>query len=195
MSLTLNTGPGEQVRSEVEGLRKSSVLMLILGVVLIIVGLVAISATFVATLATVIAVACLMLVGGVVEIVNAFGARGWRGFGLHLLAGILYVVLGLLMLNRPEAAAAVFTLMIAAAFVIGGLFRIFTSLITQFHGWVWVLLNGIVTLILGILIWREWPESAFWVIGLFVGIDLVFDGMSWVMTALTVRGATKHAGA
>jgi uncharacterized membrane protein HdeD (DUF308 family) len=162
--------------------------MLILGVALIVVGMVAISATFVATLATVIALAVLLLLGGIVEVVNALWAQCWRGFWLHLLVGILYIVVGVLMMNRPEATAAIFTLMIAAGFFVGGLFRIITSVAARFHGWLWVLLNGVVTLVLGILIWREWPESAFWVIGLFVGIDMVFAGMSWVMTALTVRG-------
>jgi uncharacterized membrane protein HdeD (DUF308 family) len=111
------------------------------------------------------------------------------------LFGILYMVLGLFLVRRPEKGAEFFTLMIAAGFVVGGLFRIVTALSHRYHGWVWVLLNGIVTLVLGILIWQEWPESAMWVIGLFVGIDMVFAGMSWVMTALTVRSVIQKPAA
>jgi len=179
--------PADVLSAELEPLRKRWFWLLLLGIVLILVGLAAISSSFIATLATVIALGTFLLIGGGVEIINAFWARRWRGFWMHLLAGILYLVLGLLFIDRPVATAAAFTLMLAAAFLIGGLFRIILALSERFHGWVWVLVNGIVTLILGILIWREWPESAFWVIGLFVGIDMVFAGWSWVMTALAVR--------
>jgi uncharacterized membrane protein HdeD (DUF308 family) len=187
MSLAPQSYPAEVLSAEQEHLRKSWFWLLLLGIVLILVGLAAISSSFIATLATVIALGTFLLIGGGVEIINAFWARRWRGFWMHLLAGILYLVLGLLFIDRPVATAAAFTLMLAAAFLIGGLFRIILALSERFHGWVWVLVNGIVTLILGILIWREWPESAFWVIGLFVGIDMVFAGWSWVMTALAVR--------
>ncbi len=77
--------------------------------------------------------------------------------------------------------------MIAAALFIGGLFRIAITVTVRFHGWVWALLNGVISVALGVMIWRDWPESAFWVIGLFVGIDMLFAGWAWVMTALAVR--------
>jgi uncharacterized membrane protein HdeD (DUF308 family) len=113
---------------------------------------------------------------------------------MHLLAGILYVVSGFLMVQHPRPAAAIFTLMLAAAFFVGGLFRIIVALSERFYGWVWVLLNGVVTLVLGILIWRGWPETKYWVIGLFVGIDMLLDGWSLVITALTIRSiAAKRA--
>jgi len=188
----LHTTSEHLLRAEREGLHRLSILMLVLGMALIVVGMIAMSATFVATLATVVMLGCLLIAGGVAQIVNAFFARGWRGFGLHMLAGIIYLVIGLLMINRPEKTAEFFTLMIAAALFVGGAFRIFASVTSRFHGWVWTLFNGVISLILGAMIWREWPESAFWVIGLFVGIDMVFAGMSWVMTALTVRSATAN---
>jgi uncharacterized membrane protein HdeD (DUF308 family) len=173
-------------------LRKSSFGLLVLGVLLIVVGLVAISASFIATLATVVILAILLMIGGIVEIVDAFLGRGWRGFWLHLLFGILYLVMGFIMVQRPLAAAAIFTLVLAAFLLVGGIFRIIVSLMERFHGWTWVLLNGIITFILGFLIWQEWPEAAYWVIGLFVGIDMLFDGWSLVITALTIRSSTAQ---
>ena len=173
-------------------LHKSSFWLLVMGGLLIVVGLVAISASFIATLATVVMLGFLLMIGGAVEIVDAFLGRGWRGFWLHLLTGILYLVLGFLMVQRPLATAAIFTLMLAAALFVGGLFRIIVALSERFYGWGWVLLNGIITLVLGILIWREWPEAAFWVIGLFVGIDMLFDGWSLVITALTSRAISAQ---
>jgi uncharacterized membrane protein HdeD (DUF308 family) len=187
MSQALQPESANSPDSERDILRRVSFLMLILGILLIVLGLVAMSSPFVATVATVQVLAILLLIGGGVEVTNAVFARRWRGFLLHLLAGILYVVVGVVMLDRPLASASAFTLMFAVAFVIGGLFRVVLALLERFHGWVWVLVNGIVTLVLGVMIWRDWPESAFWVIGLFVGIEMLFAGWSWVMTALALR--------
>ena len=192
MAQTHHTTPADWLRAEVEGLRKASILIVILGVLMIVVGFVAISSTWIAGLATIMVLGTLLLVGGAVEVIEALCSRGWRGFWLHLLAGILYAVLGFLMLSKPGQLATFFTLMIAAGLFLGGLFRIVASIVSRFHGWGWSLLNGVITLVLGGMIWREWPESAYWVIGLFVGIDMVFAGMSLVMTALTVRGATAR---
>lgn len=188
MSLTPQADRASILSAEMACLHKSGFWLLVLGALLIVVGMVAISSAFIATLATVVTLGILLMIGGVVEIVDAFLGRGWRGFWMHLLGGIMYLVLGFLLVQRPLAAAAFFTLMLAAAFFVGGLFRIIVALSERFYGWVWVLLNGIVTLVLGILIWREWPEAAFWVIGLFVGIDMLLDGWSLVITALTIRG-------
>src|SRR5262249_3019576 len=188
MSLAPQADSANCLGAEMACLRRSRFWLLVLGALPIVVGMVAISASFIATLATVVVLGFLLMIGGAVEIVDAFLGRGWRGFWMHLLAGILYLVLGFLMVQRPLAAAAFFTLMLAPAFFIGRLFRIILALSERFHGWGWVLLNGIITLVLGILIWREWPEAAYWVIGLFVGIDMLLDGWSLVITVLTVRG-------
>ena len=185
--------PANVLSAEMESLRASWFGLLIMGALLIVVGLVAISSSFIATLATVVMLGILLMVGGAVEIVEAVLARRWRGFWMHLLGGILYVVLGFFLIQRPLAAAALFTLMLAAAFFVGGLFRIIFALSERFCGWVWVLLNGIVTLVLGCLIWQEWPETAFWVIGLFVGIDMLMAGWSLVITALAVRGVAAKS--
>jgi uncharacterized membrane protein HdeD (DUF308 family) len=77
--------------------------------------------------------------------------------------------------------------MLAVAFLVGGAYRILFVVFQRVAGWPWMLLNGIVTFLLGIGIWRQWPESSIWVIGLFVGIDLIFNGWSWVMLALAVK--------
>jgi uncharacterized membrane protein HdeD (DUF308 family) len=193
MSLAAPVDSADVPGTEAACLRRSSAGLLVMGALLIVVGLVAISSSFIATLATVVILGVLLMVGGAVEIIDAFLGRGWRGFWMHLLAGILYLVLGFLMVQRPLAAAAFFTLMIAAAFFIGGLFRIVVSLSERFYGWGWVLLNGVISVVLGVLIWQEWPETAVWVIGLFVGIDMLFAGWSLVITAMTVRAATAPA--
>jgi uncharacterized membrane protein HdeD (DUF308 family) len=165
-------------------------LFLILGLVSVIVGFVAISSAFVATMASVFVFGILLLVAGVAEVIHAFLVRNLKGFALHLLAAALYLFTGFFMLEDPIRAATVLTLLFAAGFLVGGILRIITSLAVQFHGWPWVLLNGVVDLILGIMIFSGWPATSLWVIGLFVGIDLLFHGWSWVIMALTVRSYT-----
>jgi uncharacterized membrane protein HdeD (DUF308 family) len=143
--------------------------------------------SFIATLATVAMFGTFLLAGGVIHLVNAISGRSWRGFFIHLLIGVLYVVVGMVMLNHPLSAAAGLTLMIAAILMVGGILRIVIALLERFHTWPLVLMNGFISLFLGVFIWRHFPESSLLVIGLFVGIDLLFSGWAWVMLALTVR--------
>jgi uncharacterized membrane protein HdeD (DUF308 family) len=168
---------------------------LALGVLLIIVGIMAIGASWQATFATIVVFGWLMIAGGIVEIVNAFFARGWRGFFVLLLAGILNVVVGVLFLDKPLMTAEVVTLMIAIVLLVGGIARIIFTLFDHFPGWGWALLDGAISTLLGLAIWRQWPLSGLWVIGLFVGINLIFTGWSWVMLGIILRGAHKRAAA
>jgi uncharacterized membrane protein HdeD (DUF308 family) len=159
----------------------------ILGLISVFVGLVAISSAFVATLASVTVFGVLLLISGATEVIHAVMVRNLKGFALHLLAAALYLLVGLFMLEDPIQAAVVLTLVLAASFIVAGVLRIIFTLAVRFCGWPWVLVNGLVDLILGIMIWNRWPESSLWVIGLFVGIDLLLHGWSWVVLALTVR--------
>jgi uncharacterized membrane protein HdeD (DUF308 family) len=85
------------------------------------------------------------------------------------------------------------TLFLAISLLVGGTMRLIFGLVQDFAGRGWVLLNGLITLLLGVAIWRQWPESSNWVIGLFVGIDLIFSGWSWVMLGLLVKSAPTGA--
>jgi uncharacterized membrane protein HdeD (DUF308 family) len=177
------------LREELQHLREHWLLMLVLGIGLVLIGTFAIISSFIATLATVAFIGTLLLIGGVMQLVNAITGRSWRGFFIHLVIGVLYTVVGLLMMNHPIAAAAGLTLMLAAGFIAGGIIRIVFSAMERFHGWVWVMVNGFISLFLGVYIWRHFPESALWVIGIFVGIDLLFAGWSWIFLALGIRNA------
>jgi uncharacterized membrane protein HdeD (DUF308 family) len=168
-------------------LRKLWIWFVSLGILLMAVGAVAIGAAFIATLTSVIVFGILLISGGVVQLVNAFLARSWRGFFIHLFAGLLYLVVGGLMVEHPVEAAEGLTLMLGAAFLLGGAMRVTYSLTQSFAGRGWVLMNGFISLLLGLSIWRQWPESSLWVIGLFIGIDRVFNGWLWVMLGLMVK--------
>jgi uncharacterized membrane protein HdeD (DUF308 family) len=81
----------------------------------------------------------------------------------------------------------VFTLLIAAFLMVGGIFKIVTALSFRFAAWGWPVLSGVIDVALGIMIWMEWPASALWVIGLFVGISMVFRGVHWIALGLALR--------
>ncbi len=187
MSLPLPVSPVGALADELASLRRLWWMFLLMGLVAVVVGLLAIGSTFIATLASVVFFGVLLLVAGVTEVVHAVMVRNGRGFALHLLAAALYLIVGLFMLRDPGRAAAVLTLLLAASFLVGGVLRIIFSLSNRFPSWGWVLFNGVVDLVLGVLIWNEWPESSLWVIGLFVGIDLLLHGWSWIILALNVR--------
>ena len=189
------TGPGGSTGAatdhELEALQHEWWWILVLGIALITLGTVAIGSSFFVSIVTVVMFGVLMLIGGVVQVVNSFWIGRWGGFLLSLLIGIFYVVVGMLIIDAPLESALAVTLMVAVFFIVGGLFRIISALVLRFHNWGWPLLNGFVTLLLGVLIYKQWPAAGLWVIGLFVGIEMIFNGWSWVMLALSVRDIGK----
>ncbi|MDO5581832.1 MAG: HdeD family acid-resistance protein [Planctomycetia bacterium] len=154
---------------------------LLLGIALMVLGFLAIGSSLFATVITVSLIGVLLMVGGVMQTVNSFYTGQWSGFLLHLGLGVLYFVVGLMLLDAPMLNAITLTFLISVFFIIAGLFRIIGSLSTHYPGWGWSLLSGSITFLLGILIFKSWPSSGLWVIGLFVGIEMVFSGWYWIM--------------
>ncbi|MEI8371419.1 MAG: HdeD family acid-resistance protein [Planctomycetota bacterium] len=168
-------------------LRKHWWVYFVFGMVSVFVGILAIGSPHVATLKTVVVIGALMLAVGITEIIHAVTVRNLKGFAMHLLSAGLYLIVGVFLLEGPEQAMAVLTLLFAASFFVGGALRIIFSFVERFPAWPWVLLHGVVDLFLGVLIWRGWPESSLWVIGLFIGIDLLLHGWCWIILALSAR--------
>ena len=167
---------------------------LALGIAMVVFGTIAIGSACIATVAATWLFGFLLLAGGVSGIVSAFWAGRWSGTLVHLLIGILYTLVGLMIVDQPADSAVELTLIIAIFLVFSGIFRIVFSLSERFTGWGWVLLNGAVTLLLGMLVYKHWPVSGLWVIGLFVGIELIFNGWAWIMLALGLRESRGSAG-
>jgi uncharacterized membrane protein HdeD (DUF308 family) len=170
-----------------ERLRSKWGWFLVLGILLILAGAVAISRPAISTLTVVELIGYLLLFGGGVEIASGIWAGSWGGFFLHLLCGLLYLFLGAFVIERPLENALIYTYILAIFFVASGLVRMVMSLAHRFHGWGWMFFSGLITFALGIMIWRQWPEAALWVIGTFVGIDLIFVGWSWVMLGAAMK--------
>jgi uncharacterized membrane protein HdeD (DUF308 family) len=175
---------------EFQHLRSSWFWFFLLGLVLVTCGTLAIIFPAVTAstsiLATVVLGVCLM-VAGVATIITSFWAGRWSGLLLQLLVGILYVVVGYEISDQPLKGAAMLTAFIAAMFVVLGFFRIVAALVIRFPYWGWALLNGVVTLLIGVIIYRHFPESALWVIGLLVGIEMLLHGWNWIMLSMAVK--------
>jgi uncharacterized membrane protein HdeD (DUF308 family) len=186
-------GSRGHVVTEPGNLREVWLFLMGMGIALMFLGLAAISSSLIATFATVLVFGILLLLGAIFQVVTAFWGRGWRGFFLHLLTGVLYLIAGVFLINNPIGAALGLTLLVALCLFAAGVVRILLSLIERFDGWGWVLVNGIVGVLLGAAIWQQWPLSGLWVIGLFVGIEMFFSGLSWVMLGLALRPARRTA--
>ena len=194
MSQETATSPG--AGSEVFGdLRKNWGWLLALGIVFIILGTIGLGMTFALTVASLLVFGVLLLVGGGVQILQAIKDKGWRSVVWHLLMALLYLLAGIAVLGDPVLASLVLTLMLAGAIAAIGIIRVVVAIQHRdMKGWVWSLLSGIVSIVLGVLIYAQYPVSALWLIGLFVAIDLIVHGWSYIFLALAAREAGKAAG-
>jgi uncharacterized membrane protein HdeD (DUF308 family) len=157
------------------------------GVVLLLLGIAAIVRSVTATVVSMVFFGWLLVFAGLIEFVDAFMVGNWAGFFLHLLIAILFGITGVLIVLKPVISAEAATYLMSVFFLVAGLFQLVYALWTHLPGWGWQALNGIIGSVLGVLILTQWPVSGLWVIGLFVGIDLIFYGWSWIALALDLR--------
>jgi uncharacterized membrane protein HdeD (DUF308 family) len=175
------------LRHELHAMRKDWWWFLLLGLALVVLGTAALgSAVFVSEVAVVF-FGLLLLAGGIALVVSSFWTGQWSGFLVNLLVGLLYLVTGIFIIHAPLEGAVALTLLLALMFFVGGLFRIVAALILRYPMWGWSLASGIISVMLGVMISRQWPASGLWVIGMFVGIELIFTGWTWVMLSMGLR--------
>ncbi|ETR77554.1 HdeD protein [Afipia sp. P52-10] len=159
-----------------------------LGIVYAIAGLIALGSVATATLASVFVVGIMMIVAGVAEVFNAFQIKTWGRFLLWVLIGLLYIVGGFVTFQNPILAAVLLTLILGATLVASGVMRIVLAFSVKGEAaWGWILLSGIITLLLGVLILLRWPISSIYILGMFLGIDLIFAGAGWIGLGLGLR--------
>lgn len=173
---------------EIEDLRHKWGWLLALGIVMVALGAIAVILIPIVTVAAVMVLGWLMVVSGVVELIHAFRVRGWGGVFLHLVAGILGILVGLMIVTHPLAGALAWTMLFASLFTVIGVFRTVAAIRLKFPNWGWAVFDGIVTLGLGMMLWAEWPWSGLWFLGVAVGVSLILRGWSYVMFALAVHG-------
>ncbi len=175
---------------ELEPLRAKWGWIVALGAVYVLAGLIALGSVVTATAVSVFVVGIMMLIAGVAEVIHAFQIKNWGYFLLWLALGVLYIVAGLVTFQNPLLAAAVLTLLLGAALVASGIMRVVLAFgMKEKTPWIWVALSGAVTLILGLVILGHWPVSSLYILGLFLGIDLVLAGTGWIGVGLALRRA------
>jgi uncharacterized membrane protein HdeD (DUF308 family) len=159
------------------------------GVALVLLGLFAIAAATLTTLISVVIIGFVFFIGGVIIAADTFTFwwNKWSGFFLHIIVAALYIYVGITLIGKPVESAAALTMLLGLFYLIIGAFRIGTSASLQTPHWGWTLTGGIIAFILGIMIITNWQAASFIIIGLFVGIDLFFWGMTYIMAALAAK--------
>jgi uncharacterized membrane protein HdeD (DUF308 family) len=197
----MNSNPSDNPSNEIDSaahelarLKKEWWAFLLLGLLLILGGTACISYPFFTTVGVMVFQGVALMLAGVAIIISAFWTGRWSAFMLQLLFGLLYLVAGFIIADAPIASAAIFTLLLAGFLVVGGVFRIVFSLMERFPQWGWVMLNGIISLAAGVIIFKSFRKfaegesaSILWIIGLIVGVELIFYGWSWVMLSFSVK--------
>ena len=166
---------------------------LVLGIILIVLGLFALVYIPAATLASVLVLAWLMIASGIIEGIYAFHARRWIGVLVNILWAVLSIFAGLLVVTHPLAGTLALTLLFAMYFTVIGLFRIIAAIYLKYRSWGWSVFDGIVSFVLGTLIWAEWPSTAIWFLGLALGATLVLRGWAMVAFAFAVHALPQPA--
>jgi uncharacterized membrane protein HdeD (DUF308 family) len=167
--------------------KKDSTSVMILGIITIVLGVLSMMAPLMAGIAIALSVGVLLIMGGIMRTLFAFKCKSWGKGILVFLLGLLTLVVGFYMVSRPGAALATLTLFLAAYFVVDGIIEIIEAFdLKPINGWGWMLFGGIVSLLLGVMLWRQWPISGAWAIGTLFGIKLIFAGFA--MTGIGVAG-------
>ena len=170
--------------------------LLALGILLIVLGTLGLWMSFAMTLATVIMFSALLIAGGVFQLVNALQLKGWKSVLWHVVISLLYLAAGVVIFIDPVFASISLTMALAGILIAVGVFRILMAIqLRAVSGWFWPLVSGLISILLGSMILAQWPASGFWVIGLFVAIEMIMNGWSSVFVALAARKAAKAESA
>ncbi|HXY13643.1 MAG TPA: DUF308 domain-containing protein [Terriglobales bacterium] len=178
-----------------EQVRKSWGRFLMFGILLMILGVACVVKSQTATTFSILALGWVLVISGVLWLVNSFYAFSWHGFFLYLLNAIIRGVTGYLLIRHPNAGAEGVTLLLAALFIVGGLFRAVGASVIQFPRWGWMLFAGLISVALGIYLMIIWQTASTFFVGMIIGIDLIFDGASLVGFAGAIHslpGATAQ---
>ncbi len=175
----------------VDIVRQASTVSIVWGVLLIVLGMFAIGSPFLAAVAVNVIIAWLIVLAGVVHLMLAFRAHGAGSMIWKLLVGLAYLCFGVYLILHPVAGVASLTLILAVLFLIEGILDIILFFkMRALGGSGWVLVDGIITLLLGLMIYLQWPSSSGWAIGILVGVSLIISGVTRVMLSLAVRKST-----
>ncbi|HXY79375.1 MAG TPA: DUF308 domain-containing protein [Candidatus Bathyarchaeia archaeon] len=162
-----------------------------LSVLMIVAGILAIASPLAAGLAVNTIVAWLLVFSGAIHLVFAWYRPSAGGLIWEVLVAILYGFIGVYLLMHPVTGLESLTIALAAYLLLEAILEFVLGFtLRPLPGSGWLLFDGLVTLILAVMIWRTWPSSSAWVIGLLVGISMLFSGTSRLMLSLAARSVT-----
>jgi len=174
--------------------RQASTWSIAWGALLIILGALALASPLMAAVAVNVVISWLIVLAGVVHLITAFHSHRAGSVIWRLLVGLAYLFFGVYLIAQPAIGVASLTLVLATLFVVEGILDIALYFqVRAMRGAGWFLLDGIISLILGLMIYRQWPSSSAWAIGTIVGVSLIVSGVARVMLSLAVRNVTDRA--
>ncbi|MCY2950391.1 MAG: DUF308 domain-containing protein [Planctomycetota bacterium] len=166
--------------------------LLLMGIALLALGCIAIASPAVVGASVVIVIGVVLVVSGIAQLFHGIREESWSSKLLSLVLGAITLLAGLTVLAHPLLGLSVLTLVLAVYFAVEGIWKIIASFsFRPASGWLAVLGSGVVTLLLGFLIWKQWPLSGLWAVGTLVGADLVITGLAFILLALTIRHVKK----
>jgi len=177
-----------------EGIKRASGWSIVLGILMILAGIVAIFAPWEAGLVITLVVGWSAIFNGFAQIVFAFRTHGGLHILLEVLLGIIYIIAGIYLLVHPGVGLLALTLFLASFLLVYGIFALVLAFqMRPRQGWGWILFDGLITILLGILIWAHWPPSAGWVVGTLFGISIFISGFTRLMMSLAIRRVASSA--
>ena len=159
-----------------------------LGIATILLGFFALSSPLFIGIAVQYFVGASLMIGGIFQIIHAIKGGGAGASTFAILSGLLALICGGIMFAKPLLGLGVITLFLIAYFLSDGLVKITHALKSRSHkGWGWLLFSGLISLLLGLALWKNWPLSGAWAIGTLFGINLIFNGWAMIFTGSVVR--------
>ncbi|MBW4564760.1 MAG: HdeD family acid-resistance protein [Mojavia pulchra JT2-VF2] len=169
-------------------INKSGNRSLLMGALLIVLGIIAIAMPALSTIFAETWVAVILASAGFAKLIYGFQNRDSKGFVWQILLGILYIATGVMLFTNPLKGVLTLTLLLGSFLLTEGVFELILAFrVRPQQNWTWVLGDGIITLILGAMIWFQWPFNAPWLIGTLLGVSILFTGISRVMLSLSGR--------
>ncbi|TLU64589.1 HdeD family acid-resistance protein [Thalassotalea litorea] len=173
---------------ESDAIQDTSRIGMAFGILIVILGILAMVAPMIAGMSIAVMVGLILLFAGIVQIVFALKAQSFGSGLLKFLFGGISVLGGLFMMIMPAMGLITLTIVLLVYFIIEGIFTIIIAF--QYkpqQGWGWMLFSGVVTLVLAWMIWKSWPVSGAWAVGILVGVRLLFSGFSIIFTSMATK--------
>lgn len=176
------------------GMRKASGWSIALGILMMVAGIIAMVEPGVSGLFIALIVGWSAVFNGFAQIIYGVRTHGGAHVILEVILGIIYIIAGIYLIMHPVGSLLALTLLLACFLLVYGIFALVLAFRMRPHnGWGWVLFDGIITILLGALIWKHWPINSEWVVGTLFGISIFISGMTRLMVSLAIRNVASSA--